>query len=291
LSIRYFVFKARIAAESLQHVSSVYSYRIKKNMNLIITSSILFAITFAGGLAAILLSKNQNLAFKHVLTFSGAYLFSITITHLLPEIFTLEGGTGAHSLRQTAVFLLLGFFLQHFLQQFSSGTEHGHFHDSGQHAHHHNILPIVAAMFFHSFLEGMLLMHPGHAHEGHQHHEHNIMHASSLLIGIIMHKIPEAFAFATVIHARQGSFRKTFIFVLIYSLCSPAGAFTGDIFLSGILSEEQTNYVFALVAGSFLHISTTIFFENNPQHLFDARKLSVILLGALCAVITDNFLH
>jgi zinc transporter ZupT len=255
-------------------------------MNLIITTSLLFFITFAGGAAALMLSKEQNLGFKHVLTFSGAYLFSITVTHLLPEIFLLKGDN--HGDNYTAVFLLCGFFLQHILQQFSSGTEHGHFH---HHAHepHHSIVPIVVAMFLHSFLEGMLLMHPVHEQHAHGHEEVGF-HGSSLLVGVIMHKVPEAFAFATVLYFRQKSRHKTLIYLILYSLCSPFGAFFGEIFTPLFFSDTQVNYVFALVAGNFLHISTTIFFENNPQHLFDLKKLSYIVAGAASAIVIDAIL-
>jgi hypothetical protein len=38
------------------------------------------------------------------------------------------------------------------------------------------------------------------------------------------------------------------------------------------------------VSGNFLHISTTIVFESSPEHHFNARKLTVAILGALVAV-------
>jgi hypothetical protein len=43
-------------------------------------------------------------------------------------------------------------------------------------------------------------------------------------------------------------------------------------------------FLYALVCGNFLHISTTIVFESSPEHHFNARKLTVAVLGALVAV-------
>lgn len=260
-------------------------------MNTSVIIFLLFFITLLGGLVAIRLGRNQNLGFKHILTFSGAYLFSITLTHILPEIFVVHEhieGENQHT-RIVAIFLLLGFFLQHFLQQFSSGTEHGHFHGTGKEdKHFDNLRPILIAMFLHSFLEGMLLMHPNHEHSHHS--DGSELHYSSLLLGIMMHKVPEAFAFTTVLFHRSGNKKSTLILLVLYALCSPLGAISANYFLHNIFSESGTMYLFALVAGSFLHISTTIFFENNPQHLFDIRKLSFILLGASSAIIIDYFL-
>jgi hypothetical protein len=46
-------------------------------------------------------------------------------------------------------------------------------------------------------------------------------------------------------------------------------------------------YLYALVCGNFLHISTTIVFESSPEHRFNARKLAVAFTGALVAVAVE----
>jgi hypothetical protein len=43
-------------------------------------------------------------------------------------------------------------------------------------------------------------------------------------------------------------------------------------------------YVYAVVSGNFLHISTTIVFESSPEHRFNAKKMAVAIVGALLAV-------
>ena len=51
-----------------------------------------------------------------------------------------------------------------------------------------------------------------------------------------------------------------------------------------ILSSTGLVYLYALVCGNFLHISTTIVFESTPGHKFDARKMAVAVFGSAVAV-------
>jgi hypothetical protein len=51
-----------------------------------------------------------------------------------------------------------------------------------------------------------------------------------------------------------------------------------------LINSNGLIYLYALVCGNFLHISTTIVFESSPEHRFNALKLIVALLGAFVAV-------
>ena len=64
--------------------------------------------------------KAKNLRF--LLAFSAAYLFAISVTHLLPECYE-----GAHK-KTIGIFIIIGFFIQIIIDSFSSGIEHGHVH-------------------------------------------------------------------------------------------------------------------------------------------------------------------
>jgi len=46
-------------------------------------------------------------------------------------------------------------------------------------------------------------------------------------------------------------------------------------------------FLFAFVAGNFLHISTTIFIESSPEHKWSGQKIVVGLLGAGLAVFAE----
>src|SRR4249920_1478530 len=75
----------------------------------------------AGGVAALLLKTKNREHYKLVLSFSGAFLFSITLIHLFPVVFANNGNAG--------IYVLAGFFIQIFLEQLTHGIEHGHFHE------------------------------------------------------------------------------------------------------------------------------------------------------------------
>lgn len=248
---------------------------------LLLNGIILFLITLVGGLAVVLFPKFRNHNLEWVLSFGGAYLFSITIVHLIPELFE------SHSTSQNAIFLLLGFLLQLILDFFSQGLEHVHVYSDSHEDHHHSNISstsLLVGLGIHAFLEGTLLSHSSslHAHVGHAH---------SLLIGIILHKIPAAFALASVLLHKHKNKRTIILLLSIFALSTPLGMYLGNLFYSlEILSTKSVNILTALVAGSFLHISTAIFFETSPHHRFNFKRLVAILLGTLIAILLNFYL-
>ena len=87
---------------------------------------ILFFSALLAGLSVVLYPAISKKNFKVILAFSGSYLFSITVIHILPELFH-----DAKDITITGTYVLAGFFLQMILEFFSSGVEHGHIHHSG----------------------------------------------------------------------------------------------------------------------------------------------------------------
>ena len=80
---------------------------------------------------------------KLLIAFSGAYLFAITVLHLIPEIYhTNTDGI------YIGLFILIGFFLQIILEHFSQGIEHGH-----EHEHLHGSVPVsmMIGLCIHAF--------------------------------------------------------------------------------------------------------------------------------------------
>ena len=78
---------------------------------------VLFFCAFLGGLAIFLVKSDKSQLLKLILSFSGAYLFAITVLHLIPDAY---GGTDK---AEIGIFILIGFLLQIFLEQFSEGVE------------------------------------------------------------------------------------------------------------------------------------------------------------------------
>lgn len=238
---------------------------------------ILFLLTFGAGYLVFFIPKVNNSFFKLALVFAGSYLFSVTVIHILPEIFS-QGESVAH----ISLYVLAGFFIQVILEYFSEGVEHGHLHNIADHHRHgqNKWLGLLIALSIHAFLEGTLLAHPDTIHS---HHNTN-----SVFFGILMHKMPAAFALMSVLICHLKSKWKTVLILIIFSLASPAGLGLSHILHDAeVFSDKVFLILFAIVAGNFLHISTTIFFESSPDHSFNFRKLFISLLGALIAVLAE----
>jgi zinc and cadmium transporter len=225
----------------------------------------------------IILSGSSVFAFKKVnpgflkllLSFSGAFLFALTVMHLIPEVY--QSGD-----KNIGIFIFIGFFIQIILEFFSEGVEHGHIHI---HKNQNAAFPygVMIGLCLHSYLEGMPLVQR-FADEGTQ---------QSLLTGIILHHIPVAIALATML-IQSGLNRSSVLFyILLFALMAPMGAFTGNYLYEGVFHEAPLFFdrVMAVVIGIFLHISTTILFESYEEHRFNFLKLFIILLGAGLAMI------
>ena len=230
---------------------------------------ILFLSVIISGLSVLFINiSSKNL--KLILSFSGAFLFAISVLHLIPEIY-LSGTPNV------GIFILIGFFAQILLEFFSEGIEHGHIHVH-QHDHKHTAFPyaMMIGLSIHSFLEGMPLANTGTD-------SHN-----SLLTGIVMHNIPIAVALMTMLLASHISKRTAIIWLLVFAMITPLGTFTSYAIGQNMILNFSSYFdnIMAVVIGIFLHISTTILFESSENHRFNLVKFIVILLGAGFAVVT-----
>ena len=241
---------------------------------------ILLFTALLAGISAFFLPNMERFKYRLTLVFAGAYLFSVTIVHILPELFA-----HASDPRMIGAFILVGFFMQQGLEYFTSGVEHGHVHlsDKGEHHGRMSSFMILFAMCIHSFLEGSLLAHPSSIHA---HHD-----ANALLFGILMHKAPAAFALVSILKFKIKNKQKVIAYLLLFALASPMGLLLGDIMVGAEkLSESVFTVLFALVCGNFLHISTTIVFESSADHHFNLQKFFVALIGAIVAVAAEFFI-
>lgn len=242
---------------------------------------ILFFSAMAGGLLVLKVRNIRERTFKLLLVFAGSYLFSITVIHLLPE---LMGGSANPS--RIGLYVLAGFFFQLFLEYFTSGVEHGHLHGieqekSHSHSHHFTPLTLLVALCIHALMDGALLVHPtdhGHSHD-----------TNALLAGVVLHKMPAAFALMSVLMHQLRHLGKAVSMLTLFALASPIGLYFSDFLLAneGNGWESFNTVIYPMVAGSFLHISATIFIENSPEHNFNLHKLIASLIGALLAVIAE----
>lgn len=193
------------------------------------------------------------------LSFSGAYLLSITVLHLIPEVYESQQ-------KNIGVFILLGILLQTVLEYFSKGAEHGHIHT-------HDFAEKIPWLLFislslHAFLEGLPL---------------GLEKNNQLLWAIVIHKIP--ITIVLIVFLQKSNLPKVLIymFVAIFALMSPLGNLLSNkiVFLTNYQIEIN-----ALIIGIFLHISTAILFESSQNHKFNFIKFIAIIIGFLVAFLT-----
>jgi len=74
---------------------------------------VLFFTPLIAGLMVYLVPSAKGSNFKLLLVFAGSYLFSITVTHILPELYRQN-----REVELIGLFVLAGFFLQQLLEYF-----------------------------------------------------------------------------------------------------------------------------------------------------------------------------
>ncbi|MDY0906828.1 ZIP family metal transporter [Pedobacter sp. CFBP9032] len=225
---------------------------------------VLFFCAFLGGASIFLVKSDKSKLLKLILSFSGAYLFAITVLHLIPDAFSGPDKS------EIGIFILVGFLLQVFLEQFSEGVEHGHIHKH----HDGHIFPfgIMISLCLHAFLEGMPLAKEQH---------------NELIFGISLHHIPAAFALGSILmqnHFKKGSI---IIYLAVFAIMAPLGFYVSLGLSNGSIGgvEAYFNKIMGVVIGIFLHISTTILFESSADHKINLRKMIAVLLGIGVALI------
>ncbi|GGG99383.1 hypothetical protein GCM10011416_17120 [Polaribacter pacificus] len=224
------------------------------------TYTLLIASVIIGALIVLFFKPNTKFT-RLLLSFSGAYLLSVTILHLLPEVYE---HTDVDS-KKVGIFILIGILLQSILESFSKGAEHGHIHIHSE----ENKFPylLFISLCIHAFSEGIPIHHEG----------------DDLLWAIIVHKIPIAIVLTTfLIHAKYSK-TKILVFLAGFALMSPLGVFIAD---KVVFFTDYSTEVTALIIGVFLHISTIILFESSENHKFNIQKFTAILLGILLTIAT-----
>lgn len=223
----------------------------------------LLSVLLGYGIALFIRPKNKS-NLKLLLAFSGAFLLSITVMHLLPEVYESaqhdHGHEGGHS-SSIGIFIMLGILFQIILEFFSKGAEHGHVHGHAE----MQTMPwlLFISLCIHAFLEGFPVGH----------HE-------NLAVGIAIHHLPIAIILTTFFMNAHLGKHIIFIFMLVFAIMTPLGTVASNYL--PILNDYYTQ-ITAVVIGILFHISSTIIFETSEGHKFNIAKVSMIILGILLA--------
>ena len=227
------------------------------------------------GIIALTLRSKVNKLSRVWLCFSGAFLVSITFLHLFPIIFQ---GSQAN----IGIWIIVGFFGQLILEQFSSGIEHGHLHLHNHKGNFTLAFQIMLGLCVHSFVEGLSL--GGFEHVNHVHENSYLPGLNPLLVGIILHHAPAAFALVLILSSSGFSKAVILSCLVIFGIMPSIGALVE----TQISINADTVYkVLAFVAGSFLHVSTTILFETDgANHHLPYKNIIASLIGVGLSLLT-----
>ena len=207
-----------------------------------------------GYLIAVLLKPKAKQNLKLLLAFSGSFLLSLTVIHLLPDVYESDN-------KSVGIFIMCGILFQIILEFFSKGAEHGHVHG------HDKLTQMPWLLFIslciHALLEGFPVG---------RHHD--------LAYGIAIHHLPIAIILTTFFLNAQLNKVALLIFMVTFAIMTPLGTLVSDSF--PILNEYYTQ-ITAVVIGILFHISSTIIFESSEGHKFNIAKVSMIILGIVLA--------
>nr|WP_315165831.1 ZIP family metal transporter [uncultured Flavobacterium sp.] len=207
-----------------------------------------------GYIFALVIKPKDKTNLKLLLAFSGSFLLSITVIHLLPEVYE----TSNHSI---GIFIMFGILFQIILEFFSKGAEHGHVH--GQKKMLHIPWLLFISLCIHAFLEGFPVSH---------HHD--------LAIGIAIHHFPIAIILTTFFVNATLNKKAIFLFMATFALMTPLGTIASNYL--PILNDYYPE-ITAIVIGILFHISSTIIFETTEGHKFNIAKVSMIIFGIALA--------
>jgi len=207
-----------------------------------------------GYLIAVFIKPRAKQDLKILLAFSGSFLLSLTVMHLLPEVYN------SHS-HQTGIFIMLGILFQIILEFFSKGAEHGHVHGHDKMTRMPWLLFI--SLCIHAFLEGFPVG---------RHHD--------LAYGIAIHHLPIAIILTTFFINAQLNKTALFLFMLTFAVMTPLGTLVSNTLP---IVNHYYNEITAVVIGILFHISSTIIFESSEGHKFNIAKVSMIILGIVLA--------
>lgn len=203
---------------------------------------------------ALFLNPDNKKRLKLLLAFSGSFLLSLTVMHLLPEVYeTADSSIG--------LFIMIGILFQIVLEFFSKGAEHGHVHGHAKLSHIPWLLFI--SLCLHAFLEGF----PINKHD-------------ELAIGIAIHHFPIAIILTLFFLNAELKKLPLFLFMLTFAVMTPLGTLVASNipFINNYYSQ-----ITAVVIGILFHISSTIIFESSEGHKFNIAKVSMIVFGIVLA--------
>ncbi|MEG0918009.1 MAG: ZIP family metal transporter [Myroides sp.] len=263
-----------------------------------------FLAVVLGYFLAIIVKPAKKKTIKLLLAFSGSFLLTMTVSHLLPEVYAyviegnhiettiVENNNSSHN-----------HIHEHHDHSHGHASHDDHNHtettNSNQHNHDHDAMKQIGLFIMLGIVFQIILEYFSKgAEHGHVHvHEKMTSMPWLLFASLCLHALFEGMpvsqhthlAWAIAIHHfpiaiiltlffLQAELNKKFVFMfmIVFALMTPLGTY-----LSANLSFLIDYYVpiSAFVIGILFHISSTIIFESSEGHKFNLAKLLAIIIG------------
>ena len=233
---------------------------------------VFLVVVAAGAVMAYLGHGFGKKGLPFLITFVAAYVFSSTLVHLLPEVMHQCLDTTSVGLS-----LLFGFLVQHLIVQYSRGVEHGHTHnveDKGI-----GVRQLLIALIFHSSLEGLVGLH--------MFLQKSAWKIDALFLGIILHKLPAAYALTSILRKQHKHLPQVIYSVGLFGMATPVTLILAYAIRDSLSDQGWSGVVLPFLGGMFLHLSTAMFFEVAPKHVYGWHKNGILILGVTSAVLIE----
>lgn len=224
-----------------------------------------FLSVILGYSVAVFAKPKDRKYLKLLMAFSGSFLLSLTVLHLLPEVYNTpilsHHETHGHENHSIGIFIMVGILFQIVLEFFSKGAEHGHVHGHQKMSHIPWLLFI--SLCIHALLEGF-----------------PVSKENELALGISIHHFPIAVILTTFFYDSSLKKSAIFGFMATFAVMTPLGTALAEYLP---MLQQFSTEITAIVIGILFHISSTIIFESNEGHKFNVAKVSMIALGLAVA--------
>lgn len=221
------------------------------------------AASSIGGLLLCLRNWSKQAMLAMISTGAGL-LLAITLLDLMPHALAAKGG-------QLMPFVLIGFALVYVLEMFSnSGKERGTFGLAG----------MLAGFLMHAFVEGVSLISS---------FRFDTEVGTSVVVAMLLHKIPDGVAVASLVLAVTHSRGKAFWSATSLGIATLAGALSMGAVVN-VLPAQLSSVMLAITTGIFLYLSAS----HLVPYMQQARvhTLGFYFFGAIIAyMLLSLYLH
>ncbi len=194
-----------------------------------------------GGLIILLKRNWSRRGLNALMALSAGLLLSIAIMDLIPEAIEVEPNA--------PIFILIGVMALFFFQQFVAS----HFH-FGEETHHHGneksaVVGAFTGMLIHTFFDGLSIVASFEV-------DHRL--GITVLIAVLLHKIPDGLTISSIVLALLGDKRKAIYAAVLLGLSTILGAASAYILLGLPIPHEQMIAIaISFTAGIFIYVAGT----------------------------------